>query len=182
MSPIIFYCIWRFIQSYMFCSSRTWFFMIISELEGRTQGIAILLGADSAHYILSDLLCCSHALHYLEVCDLLFQHVFICAQLKGLNYLRELADLGSDFGAILPTLVLLQQSNLTIFAPHLENIQSILFLYFHHCSSKLNPFVEVLKDLLFDRFHLIFFINTPAIGANSIATNRHLPMSALDSR
>lgn len=31
MSPIIFYWIWRFIQSQMFWSQRTWFFIIISE-------------------------------------------------------------------------------------------------------------------------------------------------------
>ena len=58
-----------------------------------------------------------------------------------------------------------------------------MFFNFHHGSSELNSFVEVLKNLLFDGFNIFFFINSSTICTYSVLICSIIfAMSALNPR
>lgn len=133
-----------------------------------TQRVPVFLGADLAHDVLPDLLGGCHALHDLQVGDLLLEHVLVGAQLQGLDHLAHLLYLVVHLDVLLPALVLLHQGYLATLLAHLQHVQRVLLLDLHHRPSELDPFVEVLEDLLFYELYLLLLIDSAAIGAHPV--------------
>ena len=117
----------------------------------------------------------------MKICNFLFQHIFVRAQLECLNDFAHLFNLIDSFRAVFPSLVFLHESNFTTFLSHFQDIESILFFNFHHGPSKLDSFIEVFKNLFFDAFYVLFLINSSTICANSISGNRIFAMPTFNS-
>jgi hypothetical protein len=58
-----------------------------------------------------------------------------------------------------------------MFFSDLQYVECILLLNFHHGSSELDSLVEVFKDLLFDVFHVLFFVDPSTNAAASICVD-----------
>lgn len=55
-----------------------------------------------------------------------------------------------------------------MFFSYLQDIQCVLLLDFHHGSSELDSLVEILENLFFDTFHVLFFIDSATNAAATI--------------
>jgi hypothetical protein len=77
----------------------------------------------------------------------------------------------AQFRNVFPPFVLFEERDLSTFLPHLQHIQSILLLYLHHGPPQLYPLVEVLENLFLDGSDILFFVDSSARRADSIAAN-----------
>lgn len=68
----------------------------------------------------------------------------------------------------LPSFGLFHEYNFAMFFSNLEYVEGILLFNFHHGSSQLNSLVEILKDLLLNDSHLLFFIHSTTNTATSV--------------
>jgi hypothetical protein len=136
-------------------------------LDDHLQKVAVALEFDLLGDVVPDLLGAGHALHQLQVANLLGDDVLIGRELQSGDCLAQGTDLltcATGLLRILWKFALLQNENLALLAFDLQDVQSILLLDLHEGTAQLDSLVEVLENFLLDAAHLIDLL-TAAAGA-----------------
>lgn len=131
-------------------------------LDDDLEVVPVLLRLHLLHDVLPDFLGSSHRLHYLEVGDLLLEAVLVRGQLEGHNHSRQILYLPLNLLALLSALALLQEHDVALLFPNLQDVEGVLFLNLHHSPPQLDPLIKVLKYLLLDYLHLLFLVHPSA--------------------
>lgn len=79
--------------------------------------------------------------------------------------------MGLNLLVLFPPFSLFKKDDLSVFFSDFEDVQGVLLFDFHHGPSELNSFVEVLENLFFDSFHVLFFVDPAANTTTAICVD-----------